>query len=226
MIRDYLARREALNHCDREDDCAEVWPGLCPQGPYFIHQASDLPSVLALVRQIGERCTIPECEPPMNLAPAGCVAGRCVAGGRSRVPPEEPMMSCWDTPMDNLENGGTAFAEIQEDYRGPTPLHVYGVPSAGHLAIEVRWPPACGDECRLDISEHSSGMSRLVQGERSRQGTTQTIELPVTEGDYFLLGRGPSTAGSVLLKIEHRASDGTRPPSARHGRAIERLCED
>ena len=225
MLADYLAQREALNHCEREDNCAEVWPGLCPHGPYFINEHGDLPSIYALAQRIGQQCVIPDCEPPMELRPAGCREGRCVAGARSAVPPDEELMSCWDMRVQNFENDRNVSASIERDLRGITPLSVYGVPSDGRMTIEARWPANCGADCRLDISEHNSGMSRLVQGTRTREGDREHIELVVTAGDYYFLARSATATGNVILRVKHVAADDSEPASTRHGVAVKRLCE-
>ena len=86
LAQDYLTAREALNRCETEAHCEQVWPGACPHGPYFVDSRADAGPVLALERQL-EDCSTIECEPPMELEPAGCVDGRCVPGAHSSVLP-------------------------------------------------------------------------------------------------------------------------------------------
>jgi hypothetical protein len=38
QITDYLSARAELSRCTSDSDCAEMWPGLCPHGPYYIHR--------------------------------------------------------------------------------------------------------------------------------------------------------------------------------------------
>src|SRR5690606_15803636 len=67
QIARYLADRQQLSRCETDSDCAEMWPGLCPHGPYYIDREADIEGVLALEREIIANCEIPECEPPIEL---------------------------------------------------------------------------------------------------------------------------------------------------------------
>jgi hypothetical protein len=100
-----------------------------------------------------------------------------------------------------------------------------GLPENGTLTLEVDWAPGCTD-CTLQISEHNSGMSRLVEGERTRTGRKSKITLPVTKGLYYFLGRSPQARSLPFLLLPRFESEaGVAPASTRHGVNWQRLCE-
>src|SRR5690606_41557879 len=129
----YLARRKALDHCERDSDCAEIWPGLCPHGPYYIHREAEVEAVWAIERRIEEHCEVPKCEPPMKLGIAHCDAGRCRPG--REPPPTDEKESCWDYRETHLEAGGTAQAQTTSAIRGVTPQLVIAPAHAGRLRL-------------------------------------------------------------------------------------------
>lgn len=214
----YLERRAALNHCEVDSDCAEMWPGVCPHGSYYIDRAADVSTLYALVDQIEGSCELPECEPPIWLGPGRCEDGVCVDG---RTPPDD---TCWDIRVEYLESGGGFSTETVAGIRGSTPLHAIGAPAAGTLSLTVGWGD-CSD-CELRISEHNSGMANLVQGTRERVGERETIELPVTPGPYYLLGYSPTGPHRLTVSIEMLDSAGQRREADLHGVAWQRVCED
>ena len=221
-IAEYLERRSALDGCERDSDCAEMWAGLCPHGPYFINRASDPSAVLTLSREIQAGCQIPECEPPAHLDPGRCEAGRCVEG---RQPPKsDEFSSCWDFRITYLEAEGRVDARSVEHQRGVTPRLATGVTSIGSIVLEVDWK-GCLD-CELRISEHNSGMARLVDGTRTRSETKETIEFPVTPGPYFFLARSPTGDHGYSLSLHMLDSSGAPGKANLHGVAWQRMCED
>ena len=49
LIDSYLAERARLNTCETDSDCSEIWPGMCPHGPYYVHREADVPQIWAMV---------------------------------------------------------------------------------------------------------------------------------------------------------------------------------
>lgn len=219
----YHKARAALNTCKKQDDCTQIWPGACPDGPYFINAKADVSAVFELEGQI-EACSKIECEPPIFLKPAGCVKGRCVEATRSAVPPDLPLKSCWDTQIAYLENNASHSGNLQKRLTGKTPLMIYEATAAGTLHLEVHWLSTCVD-CELQISEHNSGMARLIQGKRSKQKQIEQIILPAKSGPYYFVGRSQNSKGSFLLHVNHTTTDGRQPAAGAHGEGWKRFCE-
>ncbi|MBN1771815.1 MAG: hypothetical protein JXB32_11170 [Deltaproteobacteria bacterium] len=218
----YLSVRASLNRCERDDDCAEIWPGLCPHGPHYVHREADVPGLFAVERRFYAECPVSECEKPERLGIAHCEAGRCVPG---REPaPERPDESCWDAQETYLEDGRRESAATEEHLRGLTPLLAYGAAASGTLRLEVDWGDNCPD-CRLEISEHNSGMASLVEGVRHREGGRETIALPATPGVYYLLGRRAGPSISCLVTVSLERTDGAPAVSTLHGVSWQRRCE-
>lgn len=229
-IAQYLKRRTALNHCERDEDCSEIWPGLCPHDPYYIHRDADIEPVWALARSIEERCEIPECEPPIELGPATCRQGRCERG---RAPaPQSEHESCWDYEETYLESPGAHGGQAATAIQGITP-HLVIVPEvAGPLQIDIDWPPGCTD-CTLLVSEHQSGVANLLDTTpKSRTPTERNgdpierhrIELRVTPSPYHLI---PKASKPVDYFLRTRLLDASGKPAkaTRHGTAWIRMCE-
>jgi hypothetical protein len=217
----YLEQRAALSTCEHDSDCAEMWPGLCPHGPYYVHRDADVASVLASELAIMQSCSVPDCEPPIELGIAHCEAGKCTKG---RAAPKGP---CWDFRETNLEADGSTDAETVTKIASKTPHVVISPAEAGTLALELDWPASCSD-CKLQISEHNSGMARLVtpkssstdaerNGEKVRH---ERLELPVTPGPYHMVGTS-NTATRYLVTAKLTPAKVTR-----HGTDWQRLCED
>jgi hypothetical protein len=119
-IAEYLLSRSAANDCRRDEDCAEIWPGLCPHGPYYVNrEGSDVAALLEHERRIAESCTIPECEPPMELGMASCDKGRCEPG--RAAPTSGPGESCWDYRETYLEPQGGETGMTGTKIQGITP---------------------------------------------------------------------------------------------------------
>ena len=218
----YKKAREALNYCKQEDDCTQVWPGACPHGPYFINAKADVSQVFAMERKLQASSNI-HCEPPIQLQPAGCQNGKCVAGARSSVKTKNKMQSCWDTPIAYIANDGGANGQLYNNSRTSSNLLIYQVPAAGKLQLKVTWPRNCTD-CELQISEHNSGMASLIQGKRTRQGHIESIELSVAPGPYYFRGMSASSE-TFLLQAQHRDNTGASPMAGAHGEGILRFCE-
>ena len=196
---------------------------MCPYGYRYIHRDSEVSKAWKLEKEVEEKCVIPECEEPRPRGIAQCLEGRCVPG-RSEAK-ETPLMSCWDARWTWLENEGLAIANIHETQVGTTPLLAMGIGAAGSLTIEVDWPNDCPG-CQLKVSEHNSGMSRLVAGKRERVGTRETIELPAKEGPYYFLGMSErKTEGRLRLRATFRNGRGEALGATRHGVNWMRLCE-
>ncbi|MBX7080375.1 MAG: hypothetical protein K1X88_14355 [Nannocystaceae bacterium] len=225
-IEAYLAARAELGTCTRDSDCAQMWPGLCPHGPYYVHREREVAAVVAMERAIEQSCSLPECEPPIELPMARCDAGRCVAG---RSPATS---TCWDFRETNLEADGVAQGHTATRMVGTTPQLVIAPAHAGTLVLELDWPQRCSD-CTLRISEHNSGMSRLVTPTRSesaaqRNGETvrrERLELPVTPGPYHMIAMASTEVPFSVRATLTRAGGGTAAVT-RHGVDWQRMCED
>ncbi|MFO7567563.1 MAG: hypothetical protein R6X02_33270 [Enhygromyxa sp.] len=224
----YLAEREQLSRCETDSDCAEIWPGLCPHGPYYIHRDADIRAVIALEREIEASCELPECEPPIELGIARCEQGTCVPG---RAPASEGDESCWDYRETWLEADGAASATTTSTIRGLTPHLAIAPAAAGTLVLEVDWPAGCGD-CRLAISEHNAGMARLItpestQSDAKRNGQPirrERLELPVTPGPYHMIATASDDV-DYLIRADLRDAEGERGRVTRHGVGWQRMCE-
>lgn len=223
---DYLAKRAAASRCEQDSDCAEMWPGLCPAGPYYVNRTADVAPIVAREIAIGKQCSTPECEPPMELGIAHCEAGTCVRGRAA------PPKSCWDFRETNLEADGGTDAETVVKIKGTTPHVVISPAAAGTLVLEVDWPRSCGD-CKLQISEHNSGMAHPVSpagtssavvrhGEPIRR---QRIELAVTPGAYHMIATS-AVAARYLLRAQLKAASSEPGTVTRHGVGWQRMCED
>jgi hypothetical protein len=235
QIADYLASRAELSHCESDSDCAELWPGLCPHGPYYIHRDADIEPILALERAIMDNCELPDCEPPMELGIAHCEQGKCAPG---RAAPKSPKrskhmnhMSCWDYRETWLEGDGGASASTSSMIQGITPHLAIAPAAAGVLVLEVDWPVDCAD-CRLLISEHNSGMAQLIAGtstrtQAERNGAAvvrERIEVRVTPGPYHMLGMAEKAA-NYTIRADLRDNAGDQGRVTRHGVGWQRMCE-
>jgi hypothetical protein len=220
-IASYLEQRALLSTCEQDSDCAEMWPGLCPHGPYYVHREVNVSPVLDAELAIMKRCSVPDCEPPMELGIAHCEAGKCAKGRATAKGP------CWDFRETNLEADGSTDAETVTKIASKTPHVVIAPGYAGTLVLELDWPASCSD-CKLQISEHNSGMARLVtpktsstdadrNGEKVRH---ERLELPVTPGPYHMVATSKTpTRYVVSAKL-------TPAKVTRHGVDWQRLCED
>lgn len=229
-IAEYLSERAAASHCERDSDCAEMWPGLCPHGPYYIHREADIAPVIAAERAIESGCEIPECEPPMELGIAHCEAGKCAPGrATANVGARK---SCWDFRETYLEANGTASAQTEPVVRSTTGHLVIVPATAGTLVLEIDWPTACTD-CRIAISEHNSGMAhpKTPTGTSSaaeRNGEPvrrERVELPVTPGPYHMIGQA-TVAVPFTIRADLRDAGGAPGKVTRHGVGWQAMCED
>ncbi len=232
----YLEARRAENRCERDDDCAEIYPGPCPQGPYYMHIDGDHAALDAAATAMAEVCEAADCEMPMPMGIAHCEAGRC-AKGRS-APKDGPKTSCWDTKVTYMRPGRPYLASAYEHQQGITPLHAVGV--AGEGTLRISWRRDC-TSCALKVSEHNLGMAQLVTGKpftpaprdpsvirpvTSRSppaGATEHLEFPVKPGPYFIAAIGE--AGEVQYEIELLGADGTAMTPDRRGVVHRRICE-
>jgi hypothetical protein len=229
QIADYLSAREKLSHCEADSDCAEMWPGLCPHGPYYIHRDADVGAVFDLERAIMATCKIPDCEPPMELGIAHCEQGKCATGRTAPVSRADE--SCWDYRETWLEADGAATATTVRAIQGITPHVAIAPADAGTLVLEIDWPAGCAD-CRLSISEHNSGMSRLIAAKSTRTQAERNgvavvrerLELPVTPGPYHMVGMA-GTDADYLIRADLRDAAGERGRVTRHGVGWQRMCE-
>lgn len=235
QITDYLAKRAEVSGCNSDSDCAEMWPGLCPHGPYYIHRDADVGGIIDLERAIMASCTIPECEPPMELGIAHCEAGKCASGRAAPTPIKRikhiKHMSCWDYRETWLEGDGGATATASSMIQGITPHVAIAPAAAGVLVLEVNWPADCAD-CRLLISEHNSGMAQLIVAKSTRTQAKRNgmpivrerLELPVKPGPYHMVGMaGVDT--DYTIRADLRDAAGERGRVTRHGVGWQRMCE-
>jgi hypothetical protein len=228
QIADYLAKRKQLSRCETDSDCAEMWPGLCPHGPYYIHRDADIADVVRHEQAIMANCEIPDCEPPMELGIAHCEQGTCAPG---RAPASKGEESCWDYREDWLEADGSATATTSSTIQGITPHVAIAPASAGTLVLAIDWPADCAD-CRLLISEHNSGMANLITGnstrsEDQRNGEPvqhESLEFPVKPGPYHMVGMA-STDSNFTIRAKLRDADGKPGRVTRHGIGWQRMCE-
>lgn len=226
----YLADRKRLGHCNADSDCAEMWPGLCPHGPYYINRDADITGVLALEEEILTRCEVPECEPPMELGIGRCDAGVCVPG-RLSARDDKGGDSCWDYRETWLEADGSASATTSRHLQGITPHIAIAPAHAGTLVLELDWPADCAD-CRLLISEHNSGMAQLLtptatRTQAQRNGSPivrERLEFPVTPGPYHLVALAEKDA-DYFIRASLVDSDGKPGRVTRHGVGWQHMCE-
>jgi len=234
----YVELRARENHCTRDDDCAEIHPGVCSQGPHYVDVAADHAALEAAARAFTAACVIPACEMPMPLGIAHCEAGRCEAG---RSSPRGDSKSCWDTRITYMEMNVPSIVSTYEHLQGITPLHAVGVPSPGTLRISAQL--GCTG-CELKVSEHNTGMARLAKGtpftpepkdpmavgpmpSRSPPPLAKALhlEFPVTPGPYFIaiIGGDPDEA---QLEVSLRDAGGKAMVPNRQGVVHQRICED
>ncbi len=239
QIASYLSERKQLSRCKTDSDCSEMWPGLCPHGPYYIHRDSDIEAVIDLEREIMASCELPDCEPPMELGIAHCEQGTC-ARGREPAPSSKRGMSCWDYHETWLEADGAATATASSTITGVTPHVAIAPASSGTLVLEVDWPASCAD-CRLLISEHNSGMAQLITPASTRTDAERNgkpiqrerLEFPVTPGPYHLVGMAGTDTNSApgadevdfTIRADLRDANGGRGRVTRHGVGWQRMCE-
>lgn len=234
QITSYLSEREQLSRCEQDSDCAEMWPGLCPHGPYYINRDAEIEAVVALEREIMASCEIPECEPPMELGIAHCEQGTCARGRtakRERLPKGIKHMSCWDYRETWLEADGGASARASSVINGVTPHVAIAPATAGVLTLEVDWPASCAD-CELWISEHNSGMAQLLtptstRTEVQRNGQAivrERLEFPVTPGPYHMIGMAGSDT-DFTIRADLRDREGKSGRVTRHGVGWQHMCE-
>ncbi|MEM7151343.1 MAG: hypothetical protein AAF799_00805 [Myxococcota bacterium] len=127
---EYAALRDAGNQCREDADCAEIYPGTCPQGPYYVNVAGDHAAISAAAAAMRVACGDVECEPPLSLGIARCAAGRCESGPR----PAEP--GCTDTRVTYMDGGRPTIGESHPTRGlGGGPLHAVGVPRSGTLRL-------------------------------------------------------------------------------------------
>ncbi len=227
LVADYLAAREALNHCERDEDCAQFWPGVCPQGAWYGHVQGDHASVSAATEALTSSCVLPECEPPRRLGMARCQDGRCIEG---RTPPRpDGFGDCWDTRITWTRigrNDGDSYPHLQ----GITPLFGVGVPAPGSLRVSA--DVACTD-CAIHLSERNPGMGSPVEGlaftPASRQpsalGRWIHREFPVATEPHYLAVIGGEQA-SMRVWIELLDEQGRPMEPDRRGVTHQRTCED
>jgi hypothetical protein len=228
-IASYLAARAELSRCESDSDCSEMWPGLCPHGPYYIHRDADVAPILERERTIMATCQMPDCEPPIELGIAHCEAGKCAAGRTAA--PESAHESCWDYRETWLEGDGAATATTSSTIQGITPHLAIAPATAGTLVLEIDWPADCVD-CKLLISEHNSGMSKLivvnsVRSMDERNGVPvvrEWLNLPVTPGPYHMIGMA-KVATNYTIRADLRDAAGERGRVTRHGVGWQRMCE-
>lgn len=182
-VDEYLELRAEMNGCRKDDDCAELWPGLCPHGPYYVDRHARADRLLAREGAIAESCEIPECEPPMQLGPAHCEAGKCVTG---RPALEE---GCYDLPVEFVATDVTGSYPIATDAIDDPRLAI-GVPSRGRMRLELSWGD-CTD-CSLEITQLQPINGLPVAAKTRREGERETYELPVAPATYYMRARSQS----------------------------------
>ena len=186
---------------------------------------ADVGPVWSFERTILQTCEIPECRPPIERGIAHCEQGSCQPGRTlAKAKPDEE--SCWDSRETYLEPDGAAWETTSATMRGITPHVVIAPASAGTLRL-VDWPKSCVD-CRLLISEHNSGMARLVTAKASEVEAEpvrrERLELPVTPGPYHIVGMASSET-RFLIRADLRDAEGRVGRVTRHGIGWQRLCE-
>jgi hypothetical protein len=218
----YVAERAKLNRCKQDNDCAEMWPGYCPYGPYYIHRQSNLDILVKVTRQMRKVCPDSRCAKPRRLGPAVCRAGKCVKG---RKPPRKGgVRSCWDCRETYLEYNYQSFATAHKSFTGKTPRHALGVDAPGMLEVEIKWQNHC-QKAVMVISEHNPGMANKKKGRRNRTGNRESIKLKVRPGLYYFIARGTDWCSFYFTVKKLARDDGKPARTTHHGVSWQRRCE-
>lgn len=233
----YLEARASANRCERDAECAENWPGVCPHGPYYAHVRADRTAIDEAAAAIDRACEPADCEMPMPLGIAHCEAGRCIRG---RAKPESTAdESCWDTQVTYMAGDRMVIADAYEHLTGTTPLHAVGVPREGTLRVSATL--GC-DACQLRLSPSSGFGSPLVGTlftpepdpdpaaivpvpSRSPPAMGREVhqEFAVQPGPYFMAVVGAT--GVVSYEVELRDAAGAPMEPDRRGVVHLRVCE-
>jgi hypothetical protein len=239
LVRDYLDARDAANSCARDEDCAEIFPGLCPNGPYYVQVDGDRAPIDAAATALSTRCVLPECEMPRPLGIARCDDGTCVEG---RTPPmDNGLTSCWDTEITWLQPGRARVGDSYPYLQGITRLFGVGVPGPGLLRVTAEL--GC-DGCALQVSETNPSMGSPLAGRPFTPAPTEPdavtpstgrappamgevvqLEYDVVAAPHYLAALGGERAG---MRIEIELLDPKGQPMAvdRRGETHLRICED
>jgi len=237
LERRYLQLRSAQNRCERDSECAEIHPGLCPHGPYYVHVDAEHGGIAAAAEAAVNACASNRCEKTMPLGIAHCEAGRCVRG--REAPESGPDESCWDTRVTYMDPGWPYLGQAHEHLTGTTPLYAVSVAAPGVLRISATL--GC-EGCELQVSEHNTGMSNLIGGTTfvpepddpkairpvtSRAppafGTEVHLEFEVRPGPYFIAALG--APGQVQYELSLRNASGEAMAPDRRGVVHLRICE-
>ncbi|MFV8751475.1 hypothetical protein ACNOYE_13100 [Nannocystaceae bacterium ST9] len=215
---EYAALRESLNTCRVDDDCAELWPGLCPHGPAYVNRLARIDRLFAREQAIFDRCSVPECAKPIELGPAQCVDGRCVADRQAPEP------GCFDVRVDFLALDRPFDASLVGVGRVEGPRMGVGVPSSGVMTIAVDWG-SCSD-CTLEVMQLDPVAGLTLAGQPSaREGSVETLRFDVARSTYYLTARSQSLP-ALRPRVTLGLLDGAGEPLAanQYGIAWLRRC--
>lgn len=208
----YLAERAVLNRCDDDADCAEVWPGPCGLGPYYIHSQAHIQPLWHLADRLRRVCGLSGCAKPPRLPAGGCWQNRCIRG-RRRVH-SAPGCGAIEFRVTYLEVGRPTVSRTRARPGPGGDRLALGVERSGTMWLEITWPPACPG-CRLIISPRRADLTAHTRFPSQRQGRRELIQRPVERGVYYFRGRSAQGARPFTLRADLRARSG-RPLFATH----------
>jgi hypothetical protein len=231
----HLATRLHANRCKRDRDCGEIWPGLCPRGPYYVDRDADARDLFAEERNIARHCKLPSCEPPAELGIAHCEDGICIAG---RPPANRPGQLCRDVRETHLEPIDEHEGATATEIRGDTARLVLVPIDSGTLRITVDWPRDC-DDCRLNVWRDEQGVQPPAEPVRVEATTAngaairrEHFELDVAQALPETVPGSPTNivptaAAEVPYRLRNELLDHTGHPGAvsRHGTSWDTRCE-
>ncbi len=220
----YLELRERLDHCRRDDDCAEISEGLCPHGPVYADRYADPEALWAWEEALSERCPSPTCKPGEPLGIAHCERHRCVPGreppGASK--PDRPR--CYDIPVTFLEPQVRTYFRVETEAVDGPRLGL-GMARKGHIKLFVDWR-GCPD-CSLELSRLHPVAGLSVPARRIRKGPHETIDIAASRSTYYLrFSPGPKAGkGRIRIRAQVETEGGDAMATRQHGKVWVRRCE-
>ena len=230
---EYEKVRDAGNTCRDDADCAEIFPGPCPQGPYYVHVQGDHAAIKAAAAAMAVGCPLVECEQPMPLGIPRCNAGRCESGR----PAPEP--GCTDTRITYMDADRSYIGEAHPTVAlGVGPLHAVGVPRHGVLRLIATvagedhepWVAALGSESVVPIEGTAFVPEADEEGtppapSRGTPASARHVhrEFALAPGAYLVGTRGAS--GEVRYRAGLRDERGKPMAANRRGVVHLRSCE-
>ena len=223
--------RQDENRCAEDRDCAEIGPGLCPHGPYYVGRDRDLDELFAQERRIARNCKLPSCEPPKELGIARCDRGTCVAG---RPPPValagKTCKTVRETHLEPIDgHDGTTVSGVAIG----TPRIVVAPIGSSTVRVSVAWPAECGD-CQLLWWRGAEAERKVLPAEANRTEDVTENGRKLRRSHYELrasvlnpLAMVPVSPKPVPYRLRAEVLDSTDHPGAvsRHGTSWDTECE-